>query len=466
MTTSPVQDQAFDFIVIGAGPVGETFAQLLTEAGHSVAIVEHRLVGGDCAYYACKPSKALLRPVQVAQISKHLQGVQSADVISDELLARRTKQVGHYDDTAQLDALEKAGLTVIRGHGKLAGKRRVSIHGSDHNTREFTAHNGVVITSGTTPNIPGPFRGIPVWDSKDATAVQDIPPRLIVVGGGAVACEAATWMTGLGSDVTMLVRDGSLLAGFEPFVSEIMTDQLTELGVSIEFFTEVNQVSRPEGVEHGLGLIKGGQLSVWTNTTAHYEADELLLATGRRPDLDDVGLDTVGLTNEVVLEGRTPDWLYALGDASGQHQLTHMGKYQAGLLAEHLREPGAALDTPQAPTTQVVFTDPQVASVGLTEDAARKAGYTVRTGEAEFAKVVGAALLRDDVTGRAKIVVDQATQCLIGATLVGPETAEMLHAATIAIVGKVPVSTLRHAVPVFPTASEIWLELLKRVDLS
>lgn len=463
-TASHHEQDQFDFVVIGAGPVGELFGHAVAAEGHSIAIVEHRLVGGDCAYYACKPSKALLRPIEVANNTQHLSGVADTTIVADDLLAHRDAKVKHYDDNPQIETLEQAGLTVVRGHARLAGECAVEVHGPDASIRHLRAMHGVVVTSGTTPNIPPVFEGVPVWDSKDATAVKDVPTRLLIVGGGPVACEAATWMTALGSKVTMLIRNGELLAGFEPFVSDLLAEQLTQAGVDIHFFTEATQVRRPDGMDMGLGEVKGGPITVRTNTAETFEAEELLLATGRRPDLESLNFESIGLTVDDVLEDRTPDWLHTLGDASGKYRLTHMGKFQARQLVQRLLGKGPTSPDDAAPTTQVVFTDPQVAFVGHTEESAREAGYNVKTAEADFAKVTGATLLRDDVVGRAKIVVDQATNCLLGATPVGPETGEMLHAATIAIVGQVPVDTLKLAVPVFPTASEIWLGLLSKFE--
>ena len=467
-TTSPMNSENhYDVIVIGAGPVGETLAQQVVAGGLTAALVEHDLVGGDCAYYACKPSKALLRPIQVANASQQLTGVRPTTIVPDELLARRNDKVSHYHDAAQKWALEDAGVAVVRGHGQLTGQRTVVVHGSDGATHTLHAKHAVALATGTVATIPPVFEGIPVWDSKDATAVRDVPGRLIIIGGGPVACEAATWLSALGSKVTMLVREGLLLSNFEPLVSDMIADLLTAAGVDIQFFTEAAQVRRPDGMDHGVGEIKGGPVSIRTKAGETIEADEVLLATGRRPNLAALDLPSVGLSVEDVLADRLPAWLYAIGDAGGQYQLTHMGKYQARMLAAQLTRvttnPGDEVLDTAPPVPQVVFTDPQVAFVGLTEDAAREARYDIVTAEADFADVKGAALQRDDVVGKAKIVVDTASNSLIGATLVGPEAGEMLHAATIAIAARVPVSTLQQAVPVFPTASEIWVSLLEHV---
>lgn len=462
-TTASSTQQEFNLIVIGAGPIGETLALAVAAEGLSVAIVEHDLVGGDCAYYACKPSKALLRPVEIAATAHQVQGVEQTRLVADEMLARRDAVVSDYDDSAQKASLESSGVTVVRGHGRLQGERTVEVHGTDGATQTLYADRAVVVTTGTTPNVPPVFEGVPVWDSHDVTAVQDVPTRLIIVGGGPVACEAATWMNALGSKVTMLIRGGTLLSGFEPMVSDLLSDQLEAAGIEIQFFTEATEVRRPDGMDSGLGKPKGGPIAIRTTGGDTIEADELLLATGRRPALGAIHLDSVGLSTDDMLQQRTPEWLHALGDASGKHKLTHMGKYQATQFAKQFLGQQVSEPTVEPPTPQVVFTDPQAAFVGLTEDAAIEAGYNVVTAEADFGDVAGAALLRDDVGGKAKIVVDQASQCLLGVTLVGPETGEMLHAATIAITAQIPVSTLQHAVPVFPTASEVWVGLLNQV---
>ncbi|MDN5838235.1 MAG: NAD(P)/FAD-dependent oxidoreductase [Yaniella sp.] len=462
-TSSTTAEQEFDLIVLGAGPIGETLALAVAKQGLKPAIVEHDLVGGDCAYYACKPSKALLRPIEVAATTQHLRGVENSHVGADDLLTRRDEQVSNYDDSGQKKSLESAGVTVVRGHGQLNGERTVEVHGSDGTTQTLRTTRAVVVTTGTTPNIPPVFDGIPVWNSQDATSVQDVPARLVIIGAGAVACEAATWMNALGSKVTMLVREGSLMSNAEPFVSDILTDQFSDAGIDVRFFTEATQVQRPDGMDPGLGKVKGGTVSIRTSEGETLEAEELLLATGRRPALESINLDSIGLSADDVLQQRIPDWLHALGDAGGKHQLTHMGKYQAKQFAAAFLDQQVHELAIETPTPQVVFTDPQVASVGLTEEAANDAGYDVVTGEVDFADVVGAGLLRDDVVGKGKVVVDKATGCLLGATLMGPETGEMLHAATIAITGQVSVSTLQHAVPVFPTASEVWVGLLDQV---
>lgn len=460
-----------DVIVIGAGPVGENVAQYAVEGGLSAVLVEHELLGGECSYYACMPSKALLRPLEVTAAAQNLPGVQGAATDVPGLLARRDDFVSHYDDASQVSWAEGAGVEVVRGHGELAGERLVRVRG-EGGDRLIEARRAVVLATGSAATIPGIYEGLGAWTSRDATGVREVPQRLAIVGGGVVACEAAAWMAGLGSQVTMLVRGSSLLAGQEPFAGEHVADGLRAVGVEIRFGTEARSASRPEVRDTGLGRIHGGPVTLeldapGSDGQTQFEADEVLVAAGRRPSLEAVGLDSVGMSADDVLEHRLPGWLHAVGDASGPATLTHGGKHDARVLGSRLAaEAGAPAEHPapdQVPVPQVVFTDPQVAAVGRTEAEAREQGLDVVVARVPYGSAAGTALLRDDVDGTAQLVVDRAAGLVVGATFVGPEAAELLHAATIAIVGRVPVHLLRHATPAFPTASELWLPLLEQL---
>lgn len=456
--------QEYDVIVIGAGPVGENAAQYATEGTDLTAVlVEGELIGGECSYWACIPSKVLLGPASVADTTAHLPGVTATGIDRDGLLARRDTWVSEYDDAGQVAWAEGAGLATVRGHGRLVGEREVEVVDGGSTTR-IRARHAVVIATGSEPVVPAPFTEALPWGSRDATGVQEIPERLAVVGGGVVACEAATWMAALGSRVTMLVRGERLLAGQEPFVGEEIAEALRAKGVDLRLSTPATSCRRPAAADTGVGRIHGGPVTVET-ADGPVEADEVLVATGRRPRLHDVGLDAVGVTEDDVLEGRLPRWLHAVGDAGGEAPLTHWGKYRARIIGAQIAASTRGGQAPppadEAPVPQVVFTDPQVASVGLTEAAAREAGHDVVTATAPFAEVAGSSLLRDDVSGRALLVVDRATGLVLGVTFVGPDVGELLHSATVAIAGQVPVHVLRHAVPSFPTAAEVWLRLLE-----
>ncbi|HSN11385.1 MAG TPA: NAD(P)/FAD-dependent oxidoreductase [Propionibacteriaceae bacterium] len=458
--------EVFDVIVIGAGPVGENVAQYATQGtALTGALIERELVGGECSYYACIPSKTLLRPVEVAATAAHLQGLGGVALDRRALLARRDEWVSSYDDSGQVDWADSVGLPVLRGTGRLVGERRVEVATSE-GSRLLEARHAVVIATGSEPTVPDLYDGCLPWGSRDATGVDEIPPRLVIVGGGVVACEAAVWMSALGSSVTLLSRGERLLKRVEPFASEIVLHALRGAGVDVRLGVQVTECRREDPQNTGLGRVHGGPVVLETSD-GELTADEVLVAVGRRPRLDDVGLSTVGLDETKALAGDVPSWLVLVGDASGEAPLTHWGKYRARVLGEQIAAKasgGTVQPVPDSvPVPQVIFTDPQVASVGLTESEARTTGVDVVVTHVPWNAAAGAGLLRDDVEGGAQLVVDRSTRLLVGATFVGPEAGELLHAATIAITGRVPVEVLRHAVPSYPTASELWLRLLEEL---
>ncbi|UAL29705.1 NAD(P)/FAD-dependent oxidoreductase [Nocardioides rotundus] len=456
--------ETVDVIVLGAGPAGENAAQYAVEGTDLTALlVEGELLGGECSYYACMPSKALLRPIEVAATAAHLPGVSTPELERDALLARRDDWVSHYDDSGQASWAADAGLEVVRGHGRLSGDREVTVETAG-GPRVVRARHAVVLATGSEPVIPEQYSAALPWGSRDATGVVEVPDRLVIVGGGVVACEAAVWMAALGSQVTLLVRDDRLLARVEPFAADLVRRGLEAQGVDVRLGVEIASCERASPSDTGLGRVHGGPVTVGTSD-GDMVADEILVAVGRRPRLGDIGLDAVGLTVDDVRAGDVPDWLWLVGDASGEAPLTHWGKYRARVLGPQIAARAAGRPEPQppedVPVPQVVFTDPQVGAVGLTEEEARSAYDDVVVAEVPWTGAAGAALLRDDALGGAKLVVDRGSGRVVGATFVGPEAGEQVHAATIAITGRVPVWLLRHAVPSYPTASELWLRLLE-----
>lgn len=467
VTTDNAETLTTDVIVIGGGPVGENAAQYATEDSDLEAIIiEEELLGGECSYYACIPSKTMLRPIELAHATQHLEGLNGARIDGDALLQRRDEWVSHYDDKGQIDWARSAGLRVERGHAQLIGERRVLIN--EPEPVLVQARHAVVIATGSQPTLPSAFIDVAPWLSRDATGVREVPESLLIVGGGVVAVEAATWMAALGADVRMLVRGEGLLSGQEPFAGQHVAKALENAGVTISLETNVEACYRPDAEDTGLGRIHGGQVTVQTrgrDGESTVTADEILVATGREPRLNDLNLGSVGLTDDDITTGRLPEWLYALGDASGEAPLTHWGKYRARVLGAQIRahalgeEPESVPEN--VPVPQVVYTDPQVTSVGMKAAEARKDGHEIEVSQLPYNNSAGTSLLRDDAEGAAQIVVDARTGLLLGATFVGPEAAELIHPATVAIVGQVPVHVLRHAVPSFPAASELWLPLLE-----
>ncbi|HEX3907526.1 MAG TPA: NAD(P)/FAD-dependent oxidoreductase [Mycobacteriales bacterium] len=480
MTDLPAASDTFDVVVIGGGPPGENAADYVVKGGLSAALVEVDLVGGECSYWACMPSKALLRSVETLDLAHHVPGVPVGDRLDiGSVLDNRDKFTHHHDDSSQVEWAEGAHITVIRGRGRLAGEKRVDVTAPDGTTRTLTARHAVVVATGTSAAIP-PIDGLreaQPWTSRDVTNLHTVPARIVVIGGGVVACEAATWLIGLGAQVTVLCREERLLEHNEPFAGELLADRLRQDGADVRLNVTTEQVRRGPISTTDEGEPRGSEVTVTADGEA-IVADEVLIAAGRTPNSGDLGLDSIGLardgylsTDDTMLVDDVPGgWLYAVGDITGRALLTHMGKYQARVCGDVIaaRAKGEPTDarrfrasSDHGAVPQVTFSTPQVASVGLTEAHARAAGTPVRTVSYDIGSVAGAALLRNDFVGRAQLVVDTSDETLVGATFVGPDVAELVHAATIAVVGKVPLDVLWHAVPSYPTVSEIWLRLLE-----
>ncbi|MBJ7287850.1 NAD(P)/FAD-dependent oxidoreductase [Williamsia sp.] len=458
----------YDVIVIGGGPAGEVAAQFaIAGSDRTAAIIEAELLGGECSYWACMPSKALLRPIEIAATARNLDGVDVADGIDTaKLLARRDTWTSNYSDAGQRKWAQGIDIDVISGRGRLAGDKTVVV--TDNGTeRTVTARLAVVLGTGSTATVPGPYADLAPWTSRDATGIREVPESIIVVGGGVVACESATWLAALGSKVTMLVR-GTVLGNLDDFVGEAVIEGLTKAGVDVRTGVSITAPTRENAEDAGIGVAHGGPVTVTVDGEA-LTAAEILVAAGRKPAVDGLGLDTVGIDDPSQLSSSNPgghDWLYAVGDVSFGPMLTHWGKYQARLVGQRISAAADGRTPPperdDVPVPQAVFTDPQVGSTGLTAREADEKGLRTTVVTQPITAASGIGLLRDDATGTAQLVVNDDDRTLLGATFVGPETGELIHAATIAIVGKVTVDDLWHAVPSYPTGSEIWLRLLEK----
>jgi len=478
MTTSTTQD--FDVIIIGAGPVGENVADRIVQGGLTAAIVERELIGGECSYWACMPTKALLRDAAALRAVRHLPGANAAvtgalDIAA--VLRRRDGFASHWKDDGQAEWLDSAGITLFRGEGRIGGVRTVEVIGADGETVVLKARHAVVVSTGSSariPSIEGLSDAAP-WTSREAASAASVPGRLAIIGGGVVATEMATAFSAFGSAVTIIARNG-LLPAVEPFASELAAKSLRAGGVDLHLETEPTRIIRDDAGEVHLELADGTTLV----------ADEVLVATGRTPNTTSIGMENVGLTPgdwltvdaslRVVQATGAPvegDWLYAAGDVNRRVLLTHQGKYQARVLGDSIaaRAKGTALDeTPwgrhsftadDRAVPQVIFGDPEIATVGYTVAAATLRGLNIRAVEYDLAWVAGAGLHADGYEGRALMVVDEDRKVIVGFTIAGPDVAELLHAATIAIAGEVPLDRLWHAVPSYPTVSEVWLRLLE-----
>ncbi len=447
----------FDAIVLGAGPAGEVCAGRLAQAGLAVALVERELVGGECAYYACMPSKALLRPAQALAEARRVAG--AAQAVSGSLdvaavLARRDEIVHDLDDAAQLPWLQDRGVTLVRGHGELDGERRMRVDGE-----LLQARRAIVLAPGSRAAMP-PIAGLHEarpWTNRAATTAEAVPDSLLVLGGGVVAVELAQAYASLGARVTLVEALDRLISREEELASELVADALRAAGAEVVLGAEAVAVERDGAA---------GPVTMRLRDGRALTGAELLVAVGREARSERLGLESLGIAADGYIEVdeslRVPghDWLYVIGDANGRVLLTHMGKYQARVAVDRILGRESTLRVDGALSPRVTFTEPQVAAVGHTLASARSAGLGVRAVDQPIS-VAGETFVGHGAPGMARVVLDVERGVLVGATFVGVDVAEWLHAASIAIVGEVPVARLAHAVPSFPTRSEVWLGLIE-----
>lgn len=451
----------YDVVVIGAGPTGENAAQRAVRGGLTAAIVESELVGGECSYWACMPSKALLRPVAAVSEASHVRGAGGARLEAAKALERRDEFTHDWNDDSQVEWLKNVHVDLFRGAARIAGERVVRAGDT-----ELRARQAVVVATGTSAVVPPPLAGVRPWTSRDATSAHEVPASLAIVGGGVVGCEMAAAWSALGARVTLLAR-GGLLERLPGFAGDLVAQGLREAGVDVRLGAGVTSADRD------------GDVTLTLDDGSTLRAAEVLAATGRAPRTGDIGLESVGLAPGSWLEvddtmrvtAVDGGWLYASGDVNHLALLTHMGKYQARICGDAIaarakgKDPAVRDRSSRTCVPQVIFTIPEVGAVGLTKEQAEAAGRTVRVVEYEIGDVAGASLFQDGYEGHAQMVVDEQAKTILGVTLAGPGVGEMIHAATVAVAGQVPLDTLWHAVPSYPTMSELWLRLLETYGL-
>jgi pyruvate/2-oxoglutarate dehydrogenase complex dihydrolipoamide dehydrogenase (E3) component len=443
------QGTQVDVVVVGLGPGGEAVATRLAQAGLQVVAVDQRLVGGECPYFGCIPTKMMVRAAEVLAEGRRVPELAGASTITPEWkpvhLRIRDEATADWDDEIAVRRLEDAGAAFVRGTARLAGPRSVEVSssGGSGDVTRYTASRGVVLNTGTEPTAP-PIEGLagtPFWNNRDACRLDDLPGSVIVIGGGAIGAESAQVFSRFGVDVTVLEVADRLLALEEPESSKLLEDVFTREGITVR-----------TGVRIGSVAYADGRFEVRTDGgTLH--SDELLVAAGRRANLGDLGLETVGLDPsarglEVDPHMRAGEGLWAIGDITSKGAYTHMSMYQAAIaVRDILGQDGPPASYHAVP--HVTFTEPEVGSVGMTEKQAREAGLSVRVGTTDLASSTRGWIHRAD--GLIKLVEDADRGVLVGATSVGPSGGEVLSMLVTAVHAQIPTATLRSMIYAYPT---------------
>ncbi len=447
----------FDVVVLGMGPGGEVVAGRLLKAGKKVAVVERELVGGECAYWACIPSKTLIRPPEARSEATRAYGTGTPTMDLDKVFDYRDYIIHNLDDGAQIEGYESMGARVIKGEGRLVGPARVEAGG------ETLEADHVVVATGSSSNVL-PIEGIEdvkVWTNREATTTREIPARAVVVGGGPNGIETSQWLSRYGSQVTLVQHSNRLADREEPKVGEVIETILRDEGIDVRLGRSVEKARNENG-----GVV------VTLDDGAEVGADVVVTVAGRTPRVEEIGLDTIGVeagkgglqVDERCRVVGAPDGVWAVGDVTGVALFTHVAQYQGRIVAANILGGSRRADYRGVP--RVIFSNPEIAATGMTEEQAREQGINVATVDLDLAKTLARPVTYEkEPRGRLGLVADRERRVLVGAWAVAPLAGEWIHQACMAIRTRTSIDTLLDTVFQFPTFSQGYLEALEKLDL-
>jgi dihydrolipoamide dehydrogenase len=441
----------FDVIVIGMGPGGEVVASRLLSGGKTVAVVERELIGGECGYWACIPSKALLRPPEVQADAERAAGTARPELSWPVLRDYRDTMVRHLDDRKQVEGYEQQGATVVKGAAEIVGRDPWRVRAGD---RELTAGHVIVATGSAAlrPPIDG-LDQVPVWTNREATGLREIPGRAVMIGGSAVGIELGQFLARMGTSVTLVQRGPRLLDREEPRVGELVAEHLRGDGVDVRVGCQVT-AARRDGADTVVDLDDGTSV----------RTDVVVLGAGRRPRTGGLGLAELGI--ELAVDGQcrvTEDGLWAVGDVTGVALFTHVAKYQGRVVADTIL--GKPRTTHYTGVPRVVFGDPEIAAVGLTRAQAEEQGIELATAEVDLPKLLARPwTYQTEPVGTLGLLADRGRGVLVGAWAVAPLAGEWIHQAALAIRAGIPITTLLDGIAQFPTYSEGYLNALESLS--
>lgn len=445
----------FDAVVIGMGPGGEVVAERLLDAGRSVAVLERELIGGECAYWACIPSKTLLRSPEARSAAARTAGTGMASIEWPALRDYRDYMIRHLDDSVQIDGYKERGATVLKGTGRLVGPGQVAID------EELLEADHIIVATGSAPIRP-PIEGLElaeVWTNREATGLREIPGRAVVLGGGAVGVELGQFLARMGTSVTLIERADRLVAREGPRLGQIVGERLTADGIDVRVGRGVQRVTRSEGTT-----------KVELDDNSQVETDVIILGTGRVPNSGGLGLETVGVTMDqhggipIDSHCQVAEGLWGVGDVTGVALFTHVAMYQGRVVADNILGRPRVAHYEGIP--RVIFADPEIAGVGLTSEQARDSGIDVVEAEIDLAQVLARPWTYETKPfGVLGIVADRSRRVVVGAWAVSPLAGEWIHQAALAIRTQIPIDMLLDQVAQFPTFSEGYLKALEALQL-